>query len=74
MEADVPEMNGENSFTPTTYPKDGAVKTEERARTEEVPFILKGVYKMIAIEEQQIRTKISSRTTTLLQQVFALQD
>lgn len=35
---------------------------------------LKGVYKMIAIEEKEIRTKISSRTTTLLQQVFALQD
>jgi len=31
---------------------------------------LKGVYKMIAIEEAQIRTQLSSRTTTLLQQVF----
>ena len=35
---------------------------------------LKGVYKMIAIEEEEIRTKLSSRTTTLLQQVFKLQD
>ncbi|GHC55516.1 hypothetical protein GCM10008083_19610 [Ulvibacter litoralis] len=35
---------------------------------------LKGVYKMIGVEEQQIRTNLSSRTTTLLQQVFALQD
>jgi hypothetical protein len=35
---------------------------------------LKGVYTMIGVEEQEIRTKISSRTTTLLQQVFALQD
>lgn len=35
---------------------------------------LKGVYKMIAIEEKQIRNKVSSRTTTLLQKVFALQD
>ncbi|MFT5437917.1 MAG: hypothetical protein ACI840_002577 [Ulvibacter sp.] len=35
---------------------------------------LKGVYKMIAVEEKQIRTKVSSRTTNLLQQVFALQD
>jgi hypothetical protein len=35
---------------------------------------LKGVYKMIAVEEKNIRTKINSRTTTLLQQVFALQD
>jgi hypothetical protein len=35
---------------------------------------LKGVYKMIAVEEKEIRTNISSRTTTLLQQVFALQD
>lgn len=35
---------------------------------------LKGVYTMIAIEEKQIRNKVSSRTTTLLQKVFALQD
>lgn len=35
---------------------------------------LKGVYTMIAVEEKNIRTKISSRTTTLLKQVFALQD
>ena len=35
---------------------------------------LKGVYKMIATEEEEIRTKLSSRTTTLLQQVFKLQD
>lgn len=35
---------------------------------------LKGVYTMIAVEEKQIRTKVSSRTTTLLKQVFALQD
>ncbi|MFT5079264.1 MAG: hypothetical protein ACI825_001628 [Planctomycetota bacterium] len=33
-----------------------------------------GVYKMISVEEKQIRTKISSRSTTLLKQVFALQD
>ncbi|MCX7551941.1 DUF4197 domain-containing protein [Xanthomarina sp. F2636L] len=35
---------------------------------------LKGVYKMIAVEEKDIRTKFSSRTTDLLKQVFALQD
>lgn len=35
---------------------------------------LKGVYKMIAVEELQIRDKVSSRTTSLLQKVFALQD
>jgi len=35
---------------------------------------LKGVYKMIAVEEKKIRTNLNSRTTTLLQQVFALQD
>jgi len=35
---------------------------------------LKGVYTMIAIEEQDIRTKVSSRTTNLLRKVFALQD
>ena len=35
---------------------------------------LSGVYTMIAIEEKEIRTKISSRTTELLRKVFALQD
>ena len=35
---------------------------------------LKGVYTMIALEEQDIRTKASSRTTDLLRKVFALQD
>ncbi|PHS64911.1 MAG: hypothetical protein COB12_07500 [Flavobacterium sp.] len=35
---------------------------------------LKGVFKMIAVEEKEIRNNINSRTTTLLQQVFALQD
>tara|TARA_R110002050_G_scaffold300018_1_gene467327 strand:- start:3726 stop:4433 length:708 start_codon:yes stop_codon:yes gene_type:complete len=35
---------------------------------------LKGVYTMIAIEENEIRTKLSSRTTDLLKKVFALQD
>jgi hypothetical protein len=35
---------------------------------------LKGVYTMIAVEEKEIRTKASSRTTDLLQKVFALQD
>ena len=35
---------------------------------------LKGVYTMIAVEEKEIRTKVSSRTTALLQKVFKLQD
>ena len=35
---------------------------------------LKGVYTMIAVEENEIRTKLSSRTTDLLKKVFALQD
>ncbi|OUR92201.1 hypothetical protein A9Q87_06890 [Flavobacteriales bacterium 34_180_T64] len=35
---------------------------------------LKGVYTMIAVEEKEIRTKVSSRTTALLKKVFALQD
>lgn len=35
---------------------------------------LKGVYKMISVEEKNIRTKISSRTTDLLRKVFILQD
>ncbi len=35
---------------------------------------LSGVYTMIAIEEQEIRANIASRTTQLLQRVFALQD
>ncbi|MEO9507375.1 MAG: DUF4197 family protein, partial [Maribacter dokdonensis] len=32
------------------------------------------VYKMIAVEEEEIRTKFSSRTTDVLKKVFALQD
>lgn len=35
---------------------------------------LDGVYTMIALEEKEIRNKISSRTTVLLKKVFALQD
>ncbi|MCK0158524.1 DUF4197 domain-containing protein [Cellulophaga sp. F20128] len=35
---------------------------------------LKGVYTMIAVEEKEIRTKVSSRTSAILKQVFALQD
>ncbi|KAB1067200.1 DUF4197 domain-containing protein [Tamlana haliotis] len=35
---------------------------------------LKGVYTMIEVEEKEIRTQYSSRTTDLLKQVFALQD
>ncbi len=35
---------------------------------------LQGVYRMIAVEELEIREKVSSRTTGLLQKVFALQD
>ena len=33
-----------------------------------------GVYTMIALEEKEIRNKISSRSTDLLRRVFALQD
>ncbi len=35
---------------------------------------LEGVYAMIAVEEKEIRTNISSRTSELLRKVFALQD
>ncbi|SDX36661.1 Protein of unknown function [Lutibacter oricola] len=35
---------------------------------------LKGVYTMVEVEEKEIREKVSSRTSTLLKQVFALQD
>ena len=35
---------------------------------------LEGVYKMIAVEEKDIRNNIASRTTDLLKRVFALQD
>lgn len=35
---------------------------------------LEGVYTMIAIEEKDIRTQVSSRTTELLRRVFSLQD
>jgi hypothetical protein len=35
---------------------------------------LEGVFKMITVEEKNIRTKLDSRTSSLLQQVFAMQD
>ncbi|KAF2083073.1 DUF4197 domain-containing protein [Flavobacterium sharifuzzamanii] len=35
---------------------------------------LSGVFKMIAVEEKDIRNNISARTTPLLQKVFAMQD
>ncbi len=35
---------------------------------------LGGVYKMIAVEEKNIRNNISARTTALMQKVFAMQD
>jgi len=35
---------------------------------------LNGVYKMIAVEEKDIRTNLNARTSTLLKKVFALQD
>ncbi|MHC0445634.1 DUF4197 domain-containing protein [Flavobacterium sp. 3-218] len=35
---------------------------------------LTGVFKMIAVEEKDIRNDISARTTPLLQKVFAMQD
>lgn len=35
---------------------------------------MKGVFKMVAVEEQKIRTNIQSRTSDLLKRVFALQD
>lgn len=35
---------------------------------------LSGVFKMIAVEEKEIRNNISARTTPLLQKVFAMQD
>ncbi len=35
---------------------------------------LEGVFKMVAVEEKNIRTNLSSRTSDLLKKVFALQD
>ena len=35
---------------------------------------MEGVFKMIAVEEKEIRTNLSSRSTDLLKKVFALQD
>lgn len=35
---------------------------------------LNGVFTMIAVEEKEIRNKVSSRTTEVLKRVFALQD
>ena len=35
---------------------------------------MSGVFKMVAVEEKNIRTNISARTSPLLQKVFAMQD
>jgi len=35
---------------------------------------LSGVYKMVAVEEKEIRGKVSERSTDLLKKVFAVQD
>lgn len=35
---------------------------------------MEGVFKMIAVEEKDIRTNLAARTSTALQKVFALQD
>jgi hypothetical protein len=35
---------------------------------------MNGVFKMVAVEEKNIRTNLSSRTSVLLQKVFAMQD
>ncbi|WP_396174870.1 DUF4197 domain-containing protein [Flavobacterium sp.] len=35
---------------------------------------IEGVFKMIAVEEKDIRTNLAARTSTALQKVFALQD
>ncbi len=35
---------------------------------------MNGVFKMVAVEEKDIRTNIKARTSNLLQQVFAMQD
>ena len=35
---------------------------------------MEGVFKMIAIEEKEIRTNLTARSSDLLKRVFALQD
>ena len=35
---------------------------------------MNGVFKMVAVEEKNIRTNFASRTSALLQKVFAMQD
>ena len=35
---------------------------------------MNGVFKMVAVEEKNIRTNLNSRTSVLLQKVFAMQD
>ena len=57
------------------YNKIPFTKTVDPNLTEYVTLeALDGVYTMVEIEENAIRSKVSSRTTTLLQRVFALQD
>ena len=69
---------GADKIWNTLIQKYNKIPFTESVNTELTDYVtkeaLKGVYKMIAIEEAQIRTQLSSRTTTLLQQVFKLQD
>jgi hypothetical protein len=75
-----------NSFTKVGADK---VWTNIITKYNSIPFIKKvnpdltdyttkqamtGIFKMIAVEEKNIRTNLNSRTSTLLQKVFAMQD
>ena len=55
-----------------------AVPLIEKVNPDLVDYVtqkaLEGVFKMIAVEEKNIRTKLDSRTSNLLKQVFVLQD
>lgn len=58
--------------------KYNAIPFTNKVNTDLTDYVTKkaldGVYTMIAVEEKEIRTKVSSRTTDLLRQVFAIQD
>jgi len=72
------EKVGADNIWKTLIEKYNQVPFTENVNTDLTDYVtsqaLKGVFKMIEVEEIDIRTNINERSTQLLRQVFALQD
>mgnify|MGYP000845320296 CR=1 FL=1 len=69
---------GADKIWETIIKKYNAIPLVSKVNTDLTDYVtdeaLEGVFKMIAVEEKNIRTDFSSRTSDLLKKVFALQD